>query len=53
VNIIHDELVVEVDEGEAGDVAAKVERAMCTAGEEYLRTVPVKVEYQIACEWTK
>lgn len=53
VNIIHDEIVVEVDDGEAGDVAAKVERAMCAAGEEYLRTVPVKVEYQIACEWTK
>ena len=53
VNIIHDEIVVEVDEGEAETVAAKVERAMCTAGEEYLTTVPVKVESQIACEWTK
>jgi DNA polymerase-1 len=53
VNIIHDEIVVEVDEGEANDVAAKVERAMRTAGEEYLQTVPVKVEHQIACEWTK
>jgi DNA polymerase I-like protein with 3'-5' exonuclease and polymerase domains len=53
VNIIHDEIVVEVDESEAQDVAAKVERAMCAAGEEYLQTVPVKVEYQIACEWTK
>ncbi len=53
VNIIHDEIVVEVDEGEAKDVAAKVERAMCAAGEEYLHTVPVKVETQIASEWTK
>jgi DNA polymerase I-like protein with 3'-5' exonuclease and polymerase domains len=53
VNIIHDEIVVEVDEGEAQDVAAKVERAMCAAGEEYLHTVPVKVESQIASEWTK
>ena len=53
VNIIHDEIVVEVDEVEARDIAQKVERAMCAAGEEYLQTVPVKVETQIACEWAK
>src|SRR5438128_3454192 len=48
VNIIHDEIVVEVDENESRDVAQKVERAMCVAGEEYVTTVPVKVESQIA-----
>jgi len=53
VNIIHDEIVVEVDQNEAETVAAKVERAMCAAGEEYLHNVPVKIESQIACEWTK
>src|SRR5947207_3038525 len=53
VNIIHDEIVVEVDESEAESIAEKVERAMCAAGEEYLRTVLVKVESQIACEWAK
>jgi DNA polymerase I-like protein with 3'-5' exonuclease and polymerase domains len=53
VNIIHDEIVVEVDEGEAADVAQRVEHAMVAAGEEYLQTVPVKVESQIANEWTK
>ena len=53
VNIIHDEIVVEVDEGEAGEVAQKVEQAMCVAGEEYLKTVPVKVESQIGSEWAK
>ena len=53
VNIIHDEIVVEVGEDEAGAVAAKVERAMCAAGQEYLHNVPVKVESQIASEWTK
>jgi len=53
VNIIHDEIVVEVDEVEARDIAQKVERAMCAAGEEYLQTVPVKVETQIACQWAK
>src|SRR5436305_456514 len=40
VNIIHDEIVVEVDEGEGEAVAAKVEQAMVAAGEEYLQTVP-------------
>ncbi|MGH9932901.1 MAG: DNA polymerase [Pyrinomonadaceae bacterium] len=53
VNIIHDEIVVEADAGEAEDVAAKVERAMCAAGEEYVKTVPVKVETEIADEWVK
>ena len=53
VNIIHDEIVVEADADEAQEVAAKVERIMCAAGQEYLRTVPVKVETEIADEWVK
>jgi DNA polymerase I len=53
VNIIHDEVVVEVDAGEADDVAVRVEHAMCVAGQEYVRTVPVKVETEIADEWVK
>lgn len=53
VNIIHDEIVVEADADEAEDVALKVERAMCAAGEEYVKTVPVKVETEIADEWVK
>jgi DNA polymerase-1 len=53
VNIIHDEIVVEADADEAQDVAEKVERLMCVAGQEYLRTVPVKVETEIADEWVK
>jgi DNA polymerase-1 len=53
VNIIHDEIVVEADATEAESVAQKVERAMCAAGEEYLKTVPVKVETEIADEWVK
>jgi DNA polymerase I-like protein with 3'-5' exonuclease and polymerase domains len=53
VNIIHDEIVVEADTNEAEDVAAKVERVMCAAGEEYLKTVPVRVETEIADEWIK
>jgi DNA polymerase I-like protein with 3'-5' exonuclease and polymerase domains len=53
VNIIHDEIVVEVDADDAPEMAARVERAMCAAGEEYLKTVPVKVETEIAEEWVK
>ncbi len=53
VNIIHDEIVVEADTSQAEEVALKVERAMCAAGEEYLKTVPVKVETEIADEWVK
>ena len=53
VNIIHDEIVVEADADEAEAVAQKVERAMCAAGEEYVKTVPVKVETEIADEWVK
>jgi DNA polymerase-1 len=53
VNIIHDEIVVEADEADAPEVAKKVERAMVAAGEEYLKTVPVKVETEIAEEWVK
>ena len=53
VNIIHDEIVVESAAEQANEVAAKVERVMCEAGEEYLKTVPVKVETEIATEWVK
>ncbi|MEP6708258.1 MAG: DNA polymerase, partial [Pyrinomonadaceae bacterium] len=53
VNIIHDEIVVEADAADADEVARRVEHAMCAAGEEYLRMVPVKVETEIADEWVK
>jgi DNA polymerase I-like protein with 3'-5' exonuclease and polymerase domains len=53
VNIIHDEIVVEADADEAQDIAEKVERVMRVAGEEYVKTVPVKVETEIADEWLK
>jgi DNA polymerase-1 len=53
VNIIHDEIVVETDADEAEEIAGKVERAMSDAGQEYLATVPVKVETEIAEEWIK
>lgn len=53
VNIIHDEVVVEAGAGEAEAIAEKVERTMRVAAEEYVKTVPVKVETEIADEWLK
>jgi len=53
VNIIHDEVVVEADADEAEGIAKKVERAMVAAAQEYVKTVPVKVETEIADEWVK
>ncbi len=53
VNIVHDEIVVEADAAEAVEIAKKVEEAMCAAGEEYVKRVPVKVETEVADEWVK
>ncbi|MBD0325699.1 MAG: hypothetical protein ICV68_04675, partial [Pyrinomonadaceae bacterium] len=53
VNIVHDEIVVEADAAQADEIAKKVEEAMCAAGEEYVKRVPVKVETEVADEWVK
>jgi DNA polymerase I len=53
VNVVHDEIVVEAGAKNAGEVAKAVEEAMCAAGEEYVRKVPVKVESKVSDEWEK
>jgi DNA polymerase-1 len=53
VNIVHDEIVVEAEASDTDAISQKVEDAMCAAGEEYIRKVPVKVETQVADEWVK
>lgn len=53
VNIVHDEVVVEADADQAAEVAKTVEDAMCAAGEEYVKAVPIKVESEIADDWVK
>lgn len=53
VNIVHDEVILECDASEAENAAKALEKAMCDAGEEYVKKVPVKVDVQIADEWTK
>ena len=53
VNIVHDEIVVEADANETEAIAKKVEDAMCQAGEEYVKKVPVKVETEVSDAWVK
>ncbi len=53
VNIVHDEVILECDTADAEKVAKILEDAMCQAGEEYVKKVPVKVDVHIADEWTK
>lgn len=53
VNIVHDEIIVEAERGAAEQIAAKLDKAMCAAGEEYIKKVPVKVDVAIADEWSK
>ena len=53
VNCIHDEFVVECDEGIAPQVEEKTRAAMVRAGEEILSEVPVEVEVSTSPEWRK
>ncbi len=53
VNIVHDEIVVEVDAGEAENVKEIMTRTMCAAGEEFIKRVPLEVEAHVADDWTK
>ena len=53
VNIVHDEIIVEADADEAQITADKLEKAMCAAGEEYVKVVPVKVDVHISDRWEK
>ncbi|MDT5293824.1 MAG: polymerase, partial [Acidobacteriota bacterium] len=53
VNVVHDEIVVETGAGEASETEKIVDKAMCDAGEEYVRAVPIKVETAVVDEWVK
>ncbi len=53
VNIVHDEIILECDAAESQSTADKLEKAMCAAGEEYVKKVPVKVDVKISDEWSK
>jgi DNA polymerase-1 len=53
VNCVHDEIVVEVAEGETGECAAIVEREMVAASREFIRSVPVTVDIVAGKAWLK
>jgi len=53
VNIVHDEIIVECNAAEAEATAETLRKAMCSAGEEYVKKVPVNVDVHVADEWTK
>jgi DNA polymerase I-like protein with 3'-5' exonuclease and polymerase domains len=53
VNIVHDEIIVECETQDSSDIARTLEDAMCKAGAEFISNVPVKVDVNIADDWTK
>jgi DNA polymerase-1 len=53
VNVVHDEVVVECPERGAEETKEMVREAMCAAGREYVRAVPIEVEAAVTGEWVK
>ncbi len=53
VNIVHDEVVVECDEGEAESTAEKLNKALSAAAEEYVKKVPIRVDVNLSHKWDK
>jgi DNA polymerase-1 len=53
VNIVHDEIVVECDAADADATARILESAMTRAGEQFVRSVPIKADVRISDEWCK
>jgi DNA polymerase I-like protein with 3'-5' exonuclease and polymerase domains len=51
VLVVHDELVVEVDDGVAGEVAAIVEDGMLAAARRVLGDVPAVVDARVRSRW--
>ncbi|MFC1614339.1 DNA polymerase [Gemmatimonadota bacterium] len=50
-NCIHDEIVLEVSDSRAEEVARSLEKSMVQAGEYFLKKVPVKVQVVIGDNW--
>ncbi len=53
VNVVHDEVVVECPEQGAEETKELVREAMCAAGQEYVKAVPIVVEATVTDEWVK
>lgn len=52
-NVVHDEIILECHADEAEQTARRLEHAMITAGEEYVKTVPISVDAKVSDEWRK
>jgi DNA polymerase I-like protein with 3'-5' exonuclease and polymerase domains len=53
VNIVHDEIIVECDAGDAEETSSRLSGAMRRAGEEFVTKVPIVTDTHIADEWSK
>jgi DNA polymerase I-like protein with 3'-5' exonuclease and polymerase domains len=53
VNIVHDEIIIECDSAESETLRSKLENAMISAAEDYIKKVPIKVDAHISAEWAK
>ncbi len=53
VNCVHDEILLEVEEGEAWDAAEVVREEMVRAGERYVKKVPIVVDVSVGDSWLK
>lgn len=49
--VVHDEIVLECDEGDAEEVAAILEDTMNSAGKRYIKTIPWYAEAEVADYW--
>ena len=50
---MHDEIILEVSDGLAGEVAVILKETMIQAGKAYLNKVPIEVEVAIGETWTE
>jgi DNA polymerase I len=53
VNAVHDEIVVECNEGDTEEVARVVQQEMLQAGRTLLKEVPMEVDIEISKIWSK
>ena len=53
VNCVHDEIVIEVAESQAAEVATLLDHKMVAAAREFIRSVPVTVDAVVGDAWIK
>jgi DNA polymerase-1 len=53
INVVHDEIVIEAAEGQAGQIVPIVKDDMIKAGKHFLKSVPVEVDIAVDTAWKK